>query len=185
MSRADSGKSEWASGGAVSDVDPWLHVVLHQPEIPPNTGNAGRTCVALGAKLWLVRPLGFRTDEHALRRAGMDYWQHLNWEVIDSWAELTERLAGHRFWLLTKSAPKSYTQVAFQRGDVLVFGSESQGLPESLRSEYADWCLSIPMLPPARCLNLACSVGVVTYEARRQLSDCGAGVPPALGPQLS
>ena len=90
----------------MSRAEPLLHVVLHQPDIPQNTGNIGRTCVAVGAKLWLVRPLGFRLDEKHLRRAGMDYWQHLDWEAVEDWAELTRRLAGRTFWYLTKTATR-------------------------------------------------------------------------------
>jgi len=107
--------------------DPVLHVVLHQPEIPPNTGNIGRTCVAVGAKLWLVRPLGFELSEKQLRRAGLDYWPHLNWEVVDDWATLEQRLAANRRWLFTKTAVREYTEVSYFRGDVLVFGSETAG----------------------------------------------------------
>src|SRR6186997_1696550 len=81
---------------------PWFHVVLYQPDIPQNTGNIGRTCVAIGAKLWLVRPLGFRVDDRSLRRAGMDYWQHLDWEVVESLNDIRERLADRTWWYLTK-----------------------------------------------------------------------------------
>src|SRR6266852_4339961 len=90
------------SNEAVSE--PLLHVVLFQPDIPQNTGNIGRTCVAVGAKLWLIRPLGFRLDEKHLRRAGMDYWQHLDWEAVDSWQDVRDRLPGRRWWCLTKFA---------------------------------------------------------------------------------
>ncbi len=147
---------------------PMLHVVLHQPEIPDNAGNIGRTCVALGAKLWLVRPLGFQLDNRHLRRAGLDYWQHLDWEVADDWPALAARLVGHRFWYFTKHAAKPYTDAAFQSDDVLVFGSESRGLPDGLLEADAACCLRIPMAAEARSLNLAVSVGVVAYEARRQ-----------------
>jgi tRNA (cytidine/uridine-2'-O-)-methyltransferase len=149
-------------------VKPLLHIVLHRPEIPDNTGNIGRTCVALGAKLWLVRPLGFRMDNRHLRRAGLDYWQHLDWEAVDDWSALLERLPGCRPWLLTKHAVKTYTQAAFSPGDVLVFGSESEGLPKSLLEADPDRCLRIPMAAAARSLNLAVSVAVAAFEARRQ-----------------
>ena len=145
-----------------------LHVVLYQPEIPHNAGSVGRTSVAVGAKLWLVRPLGFRLDDHHLRRAGLDYWQHLEWEAVDGWQRLATQLAGRRFWFLTKTAGKSYTDAAYRPGDVLVFGSESRGLPSSLLTAAPEQCLRIPMEPSARSLNLAVSVAVVAFEARRQ-----------------
>lgn len=101
-----------------------LHVVLHEPEIAENTGNAGRTCVAVGAKLWLVRPLAFRIEERRLRRAGMDYWQHLEWEAVDDWNSLLGRLPEERMWFFTKTTTRLHTDARFTRGDVLVFGSE-------------------------------------------------------------
>src|SRR5437868_9903187 len=99
---------------------PPLHVVLYQPEIPYNTGSVGRTCVATGAKLWLVRPLGFKLDDYYLRRAGLDYWPFLEWEVVDDWASLMAHLPARPRWLFTKTANRSYTDVTFARGDVLV-----------------------------------------------------------------
>lgn len=148
--------------------EPLLHVVLYQPEIPPNTGNIGRSCVAVGAKLWLVRPLGFRLEDRYLRRAGMDYWEHLNWEAVDDWPTVEQRLAGRRFWVLTKFAARLVWEASFQRGDVLVFGSETHGLPESIRQKYAESCLKLPMLPVVRSLNLASTANTVIYEAVRQ-----------------
>jgi tRNA (cytidine/uridine-2'-O-)-methyltransferase len=150
--------------------DPFLHVVLHQPEIPANTGAIGRTCVAAGAKLWLVRPLGFRINDQRLRRAGLDYWGDLDWEVVDDWGDLLQRLPdpGRRPWLLSKSARRPYTDAAFEAGDLLVFGSETQGLPGSLLQQSPDRALAIPMRPEARSLNLSVSVGIVVYEALRQ-----------------
>jgi tRNA (cytidine/uridine-2'-O-)-methyltransferase len=147
-----------------------LHIVLHHPEIPDNAGNIGRTCVALGAKLWLVRPLGFRLDDHHLRRAGLDYWQHLDWEPVDDWAALEDKLEGHRLWFFTKRASRTYTEAAFSSDDALVFGSESRGLPQSLTESAPDRCLRIPMAAEARSLNLAVSVAVAAYEAVRQCS---------------
>ena len=151
---------------------PSLHVVLYQPEIPANAGAIGRTCVALGAKLWMVRPLGFRTSDRHLRRAGLDYWQHLAWEVADDWDDLLRRLADpkRKPWLLSKSARRPYTEARFREGDVLVFGSETQGLPPWLLEAYPSRCLTVPMRPQARSLNLSVCVGIVAYEARRQ---CG------------
>ncbi len=147
---------------------PLLHVVLHQPEIPYNTGSVGRTCVAVGAKLWLVRPLGFRVDDYYLRRAGLDYWERLNWQVVDHWEELQDALRGSRFWLFTKKAVRSYVDVAYERGDVLVFGSESAGLPEALLTDHIDTQLRIPTRPDVRSLNLSNAVAVASYEALRQ-----------------
>jgi tRNA (cytidine/uridine-2'-O-)-methyltransferase len=145
-----------------------LHVVLYQPEIPQNTGNIGRTCVALGAKLWLVRPLGFRLSQPQLRRAGLDYWQHLDWEAVDDWDQLCRRLTDRRLWFFSKKAEKVYTDASFQDGDALVFGSETQGLPKSLL-EDRERSLRIPMRMEARSLNLAASVAVAAYEAVRQI----------------
>ncbi|NLF67878.1 MAG: tRNA (cytidine(34)-2'-O)-methyltransferase [Candidatus Anammoximicrobium sp.] len=154
---------------------PTLNIVLYQPEIPQNAGNIGRTCVAIGAKLWLVRPLGFRMDERRLRRAGLDYWQHLDWEVVDDWPALQAQLPERQPWLLTKTAERLYSTAAFCLGDVLVFGSETQGLPPSLLQAAADRRLRIPMREEARSLNLACAVAVVAYEARRQFSVTASG----------
>lgn len=148
---------------------PPLHVVLYQPEIPQNTGNIGRTCVALGAKLWIVRPAGFRLDASQLKRAGLDYWQHLSWETVDNWEQLRIALPDTRMWLLTKFAERSYHTAQFSQGDALVFGRETSGLPDSLRSEYADQQLSIPMPGPVRSLNLATAAGIVMYSAAQQI----------------
>jgi len=151
--------------------DPLLHIVLYQPEIPYNTGSVGRTCVALGAKLWLVRPLGFRVDDYYLRRAGLDYWQHLEWEVADDWPSLVEQLAERRFWYFSKKATQSYLDVPLGRGDVLVFGSESKGLPEKLLTEQQEHCLRIPTRDDVRSLNLSNSVAIAAYETLRQSGD--------------
>jgi tRNA (cytidine/uridine-2'-O-)-methyltransferase len=153
--------------------EPLLHVVLYQPEIPPNTGNIGRSCVAVGAKLWLVRPLGFEISQKQLRRAGLDYWPHLEWEAVESWDELAVKLADplarRRLWLLTKHAPRSYFSAAFEKGDVLVFGNESSGLPPELLKEYADRTLRLPMRREVRSLNLSAAAAAVMYEAVRQI----------------
>ena len=151
--------------------DPALHIVLYQPEIPFNTGAIGRTCVALGAKLWLVRPLGFRLDDRHLRRAGLDYWQHLDWEAVGDWDRLLAVLPERPPWFFSKTATEAYTTAQFRPGDVLVFGSETQGLPQSLLDSHADRCLRIPMRPEARSLNLAVSVAIAAFEARRQWEE--------------
>ncbi|MEX0794210.1 MAG: tRNA (cytidine(34)-2'-O)-methyltransferase [Pirellulaceae bacterium] len=152
--------------------DPILHVVLYRPEIPPNTGNIGRTCVATGMKLWLVEPLGFSVADKDLKRAGMDYWQHLNWEVVPDWGTLRYRLKSQRFWYLTKKAKCSYADVSFAPGDVLVLGSESSGLPDTLLEEAAEQAISVPMRTQVRSLNLSATAAIVAYEAVRQLT-CG------------
>ncbi len=150
---------------------PILNIVLYQPEIPGNTGAVGRTCVALGAKLWLVRPLGFRIDEKTLRRAGLDYWQYLDWEVADHWENLMERLRPERVWFFSRFANESYTSVQFARGDTLVFGSETSGLPSMLTDPESARLLKIPTTDKVRSLNLATSVGIASFEAARQFGE--------------
>lgn len=150
-----------------------LNIVLYQPEIPGNTGAVGRTCVAIGAKLWLVRPLGFRIDQKTLRRAGLDYWQHLDWEVANHWEDLLERLQPQRTWYFSRFATRSYDEVEYQIGDTLVFGCETRGLPASITSVDPDSNLRIRTTGKVRSLNLSCSVGVAAYEAVRQLSSTG------------
>jgi len=160
-------------GAAPPKGEPLLHVVLYQPDIPQNTGNIGRSCVAIGAKLWLVRPLGFLLDDRYLKRAGMDYWQHLDWEAVDSWSELETKLSGRTFWLLTKFAERLVWEASFSRGDVLVFGSESRGLPEGMRHQHQRRCLKLPMQASVRSLNLASTANTVMYEAVRQFGGLG------------
>jgi tRNA (cytidine/uridine-2'-O-)-methyltransferase len=159
--------------------DPLLHVVLYQPQIPPNTGNIGRSCVAVGAKLWLVKPLGFQINEKELRRAGLDYWPHLDWEAVEDWADLAAKLAdplaAGRVWFFTKTASRLYTSATYQRGDVLVFGSETSGLPPELLQANASHALKVPMRQQVRSLNLSATAAAVLYEAVRQLG----GVPDA------
>lgn len=149
-------------------------VVLVEPEIPQNTGNIGRTCVALGMKLWLVRPLGFQLSEKHLRRAGLDYWQHLDYEILDSLDEMLARFAQRQLWLLSKKADRLYTDATFRLDDVLVFGRETFGLPESLLAERTESTLRIPSRREARSLNLATAVAVCGYEAHRQLGLHGS-----------
>ena len=144
-----------------------FHVVLHTPEIPYNTGSVGRTCVAVGAKLWLVRPLGFRVDDYYLRRAGLDYWQHLSWQVVDDWAELVSHLPVERHWYFTKRAERAFSEPTYAAGDILVFGCESRGLPDELLLGRQEQCLRIPTRPEVRSLNLSNSVAVAAYEVLR------------------
>ncbi|MEX0728738.1 MAG: tRNA (cytidine(34)-2'-O)-methyltransferase [Planctomycetaceae bacterium] len=149
-------------------TEPLLNVVLYRPDIPQNTGNIGRTCVAVGAKLWLVRPLGFKLDEKHLRRAGMDYWQHLDWEAVDDLAEIEQKIPGRTWWCVTKFGTRMVWEAAFSPGDVLLFGSETTGLPRSLLDQQPSRNLKLPMREVVRSLNLASTVNTVVYEAVRQ-----------------
>lgn len=149
---------------------PSFNVVLFQPEIPQNTGNIGRSCVALDAKLWVVRPMGFRLDEKLVQRAGLDYWQFLDIEVVDTWALMLAKMNLDRTWFFTKFAKQLHTQVRYSVGDWLVFGSESNGLPPSVRDEFATHCLRLPMTGPVRSLNLSVAAGIGLFEAYRQCS---------------
>ena len=148
-----------------------FHVVLVEPEIPPNTGNIARLCLAAGAELHLVRPLGFSLDDRQLRRAGMDYWHEVNVTVWESWDALWQaRLAvpPARRWFLTTKATRAHWDAEFQPGDFLIFGRETRGLPESLLAAHPAETLAIPMAPGARSLNLATAAGIVLFEALRQ-----------------
>lgn len=149
-------------------TNPLLNVVLYRPDIPQNTGNIGRTCVAVGARLWLIRPLGFRLDDRYLKRAGMDYWQHLDWEAVESWRDVRSRLPDANVWCLTKTARRPVWDAAFEHGDVLLFGSETAGLPASILDEEPSRNLGLPMTDLVRSLNLASTVNTVVYEAVRQ-----------------
>jgi len=149
-------------------TEPVLNIVLHQPEIPQNTGNIGRTCTAIGARLWMIRPLGFRLEDRYLKRAGMDYWQHLDWEVVDSWQDLRLRLPDANVWYLTKTANRLAWDADFAKGDILLFGSESRGLPPAILEENPASRLKLPMHKEVRSLNLASTVNTVAYEAIRQ-----------------
>jgi tRNA (cytidine/uridine-2'-O-)-methyltransferase len=151
---------------------PELHVVLVAPEIHWNTGNAGRTCLAVGAQLHLVQPLGFSLDEAQVRRAGLDYWPRVAPRVWPDWAAFEGELPalGEPYFFSSSFAgTRSYTEVRYPRPAVLIFGRESVGLPPELLERHADRALRIPMLDPAlRSLNLSTSVGVAAYEVRRQ-----------------
>lgn len=150
--------------------DPLLNVVLFQPQIPPNTGNIGRSCVSLNSKLYLIEPIGFNIDAKSVRRAGLDYWKHLNLQVMSDWNSMAEHLPGDRTWFFSRFATRPYTEVDYQRGDFLIFGSETDGLPDHIHQEHADRRLTIPMIGPVRSLNLAVSAGIVMFEAFRQIS---------------
>ncbi len=152
---------------------PSAHVVLYQPEIPGNTGNIGRTCVAVGAKLWIVHPAGFQLDEKHVRRAGLDYWKHLMIEEVVNWDALTEKLSPRRFFYFSRFATKTIWDANFQKDDVFVFGSESSGLPESILDRDAPNALRIPTTGKVRSLNLATTAGIVLYEHQRQVRSLG------------
>ena len=157
-------------GGSSGVKQQRLHVVLLEPEIAANTGSIGRTCVAAGTKLWLVRPLGFHLDDRYLRRAALDYWDHLDWCVVDGLAEVAKALGRERLWSFSTRATWSYTSVRYQPGDALVFGPESRGLPAEWLREAGGRALRIPIRPEARSLNLANAVAIAVFEAVRQLS---------------
>ena len=145
-----------------------LDIVLFQPEIPHNTGAVGRTCVAVGAKLWLVRPLGFQLDDRRVKRAGLDYWPHLQYEIVDDWQSLTERLPVERMWFFTKTASAVYTDAPVEESAVYVFGTETSGLPTSLLQTHADHAVRIPIREEARSLNLSVSVGIAAFDYVRR-----------------
>lgn len=145
-----------------------MHIVLHQPEIPGNTGNIGRTCVATGTSLHLIEPLGFRLDEKSIKRAGMDYWQHLDVHRYMNYEEFKATNPGAKIWMATTKAKRSYTEVTFGPDDYIMFGKESAGIPEEILVDNEETCIRIPMLPEIRSLNLSNSVAIVLYEALRQ-----------------
>lgn len=145
-----------------------MHIILHQPEIPANTGNIGRTCVATGTSLHLIEPLGFRLNEKEIKRAGMDYWQHLDVNRYTNFAEFHEKHPGAKIWMATTKAKHVYTDVRFGMHDYIMFGKESAGIPEEILVEHEENCIRVPMLPAIRSLNLSNSVAIVLYEALRQ-----------------
>lgn len=145
-----------------------MNIILHQPEIPQNTGNIGRTCVATGTSLHLIEPLGFRLDEKSIKRAGMDYWQHLEVHRYTNFQEFLEKNPGAKIWMATTKAKHTYSEVEFGENDFIMFGKESAGIPEEILVDYEDTCIRIPMLPEIRSLNLSNSVAIVLYESLRQ-----------------
>ncbi len=145
-----------------------MNIVLHQPEIPANTGNIGRTCVATGTSLHLIEPLGFRLNEKEIRRAGMDYWAHLDVSRYMNYEEFKERHPGVKIWMATTKAKRSYAEAAFGMDDFIMFGKESAGIPEEILAEHEESCIRIPMLPDIRSLNLSNAAAIVLYEALRQ-----------------
>jgi len=145
-----------------------MHIVLLEPEIPMNTGNIGRTCVATETELHLIRPLGFQIDDKSLKRAGLDYWQDLKLSVYNDFGGFAEQNRGARIYMATTKAKRLYTEVKYGPNDFIMFGSESAGIPEEILIEYEETAIRIPMAGGYRSLNLANSVAVILYEALRQ-----------------
>ena len=154
-----------------------LHIVLHEPEIPQNTGSIGRTCMAVGAKLHLIQPLGFQIDDKHLRRAGLDYWKDLEVEIHSDWPSFRKTYPDAAMWYFTTKARLGHDTVSFEHQTFLVFGKETAGLPVSILNAHPEHCLRIPIQPRARSLNLAVAVGVAAFEVLRQ--DGYAGLFPS------
>ena len=145
-----------------------LNIVLFEPEIPANTGNIGRTCVATGTRLHLIEPLGFRLNEKSIKRAGMDYWEHLDVTRYINFEEFLEKNPGAKIYMATTKGQHVYTEVNFEPDCYIMFGKESAGIPEEILVKNPENCIRIPMLSEIRSLNLSNSVAVVLYEALRQ-----------------
>jgi len=151
----------------------YFQVVLHEPEIPNNTGNIGRTCIAMGCGLHLIKPLGFDTDEKALRRAGLDYWPRLNPTEHESWDEYEQASPGARRWLFSTRPGRPVYEADFRPGDHLVFGKETKGLPQNLLDAHPDQVLTFPMVRGERSLNVATAVCAALVEATTALVRSG------------
>ena len=145
-----------------------LNIVLLEPEIPANTGNIGRTCVATGARLHLIEPLGFSLSEKALKRAGMDYWKSLDVTTYIDYQDFLDRNPGAKIYMATTKAQKVYTEAAYEPDCYIMFGKESAGLPEEILVENKENCVRIPMIGDIRSLNLGNSAAIILYEALRQ-----------------
>ncbi len=147
-----------------------MNVVLVEPEIPPNTGNVARLCAATRTALHLIEPFGFKLDDAQLKRAGLDYWDHLNWCRWPNWAAFEKQLPAHaRVWMIESKGTQRYEEIRFAANDYLVFGRETAGLPKQLLEQYRDSWVRIPMFhDKVRSLNLSNCVGLVLYEALRQ-----------------
>ena len=145
-----------------------MHVVLHEPEIPQNTGNIVRTCKCTGSALHLIEPLGFEIEDKKLKRAGCDYWYDVDIRIRNNFSTFCDVNPGARLWLFSAHGDKYYHQVEYRDGDYLIFGKESVGLPLSIRGQYLNRCLRVPMVKDNRSLNLSNAVAVVLYEALRQ-----------------
>ena len=145
-----------------------VNIVLYEPEMPANTGNIGRTCVATDTRLHLIEPLGFKLNEKAIKRAGLDYWDKLDVTVYCDFKDFLERNPGAKIYMATTKAPRVYTDVAYEPDCYIMFGPESRGIPEEILLENQETCVRIPMWGDIRSLNLSNSVAVILYEALRQ-----------------
>lgn len=145
-----------------------LNIVLLEPEIPANTGNIGRTCVAAGARLHLIEPMGFRITQKEVKRAGLDYWDKLDVTVYDSYEDFLSKNAGAKIYYATTKAKHTYADVSFEEDAYIMFGKESAGIPEEILVEHPEECIRIPMFGKIRSLNLSNSAAIVLYEALRQ-----------------
>ena len=145
-----------------------MNIVLHEPEIPANTGNIGRTCVATGTALHLIKPIGFDISDKAVRRAGMDYWKDLTLYVYEDFEDFISKNPDARVYMATTKAKKAYTQMEYRENDFIMFGKESAGIPEEILVRYEDTSVRIPMIGEIRSLNLSNSVAIMLYEALRQ-----------------
>lgn len=145
-----------------------LNIVLHEPEIPANTGNIGRTCCATGTRLHLIEPMGFKINEKSVKRAGLDYWDKLDVVIYDSYADFVEKNPNAKIYYATTKAPRSYDEVSYEEDCYIMFGKESAGIPENILVNNEQTCVRIPMNPDIRSLNLSNSVAIILYEALRQ-----------------
>lgn len=145
-----------------------LNIVLFEPEIPANTGNIGRSCVATGSRLHLIEPLGFRLNEKSIKRAGMDYWKDLDVTTYINYQDFLNKNPGAKIYMATTKAPNTYTQVSYEPDCYIMFGKESAGIPEDILVENQETAIRIPMIGDIRSLNLSNSVAIVLYEALRQ-----------------
>ena len=145
-----------------------INIVLHEPEMPANTGNIGRTCVAAGARLHLIEPLGFHINENMVKRAGLDYWDKLDVTVYDNYEDFLEKNPGAKIYMATTKAPHTYCDVRYEDYCYIMFGKESAGIPEDILVQHPDTAIRIPMIGDIRSLNLSNSVAIVLYEALRQ-----------------
>ena len=145
-----------------------MNIVLHEPEIPANTGNIGRTCTATGTSLHLIRPLGFHINDKMLKRAGMDYWDKLDVHYYDDFEDFLEKNPGAKIYMATTKSKQCYTDVQYEKDCFIMFGKESAGIPEEILVDNEDTCIRIPMIGDIRSLNLSNSVAIVLYEALRQ-----------------